>query len=216
MDGSPAPPPSPALLAAVARMRPVPARRPWREVAWITGCSVAAGAALIVAFGVAPGAPARVEVVLPIVLLFAGRVVAATVPPSGSVLPRPRLPLTTTAIATVAIVVAMLVADPHAVWPPPRQPGFAHAAWPCMTRGLSLAVVPVVIAVFVSPCRLHQRWRTLSEIAGAGSALAGLGLLFVCGSRDVAHVIIVHGGLLFVAPALALFVAVSLMRRLRR
>jgi hypothetical protein len=154
--------------------------------------------------------------VLPLLVLFVARVVAATVPPSRSVLPRARAPLATTAIATVAIVMAMLVADPGCESPPTRQLGFASAAWPCVTRGLTLAVVPVAIAVLVSRHGLQQRWRALSEVAGAGSALAGLGLLFVCGTRDVGHILIVHGGVLLLAPVLGLCGAVGIMRWLRR
>jgi hypothetical protein len=215
------PSPSPALLAAVARLRPVPTRRPWRDAALIVLSSLAATALLVAALGLAAtggGALAAAAAIAladapaaalgaaaAIVLLFAARIVAAVVPPARAVLPRPAAPWLKNLAAIASILAVMMQA--HA--PPPAAALAAAPSltlWPCLGRGLVAAALPAAIAAAVLR-RLAADRAVRRELTGAAIALAGLVLLVVCGNGDRTHILGAHGSVLVGAPLLAELIA---------
>jgi hypothetical protein len=74
-------------------------------------------------------------------------------------------------------------------------------------------VVPTVIAAVVLE-RVVGSWRVWREIGGASAALAALTLLIICDSRDTAHVLVAHGSVVLLLPAVGILAAVSCARRL--
>ncbi len=206
------PPPSPMLRAAVAIMAPVPTRQPWREAAAIIAMSLAAAITIIIVLGPAEGARARSLAVGAIVVLFAGRVVASAVPPRRAVLPQPRAPLTRTLLSAIGMAASMLVTHTGGTPAAPLTRGFLAAAWPCIACGLVAWLIPAAIATWALRHFLGN-WRVALEISGAAAAISGMVLLVVCGRHDMAHVILVHGGVVLLAPLLGGIAAISLARR---
>jgi hypothetical protein len=214
MAARPPPPvPAPALLAAVARMRPVATRRPWREALLVVAAALAATALLVAALRWAAGSPALPWASSPalpwasssatlwaagaLAALFAARVVAAVVPPAHAVLPRPARPWLKN-LATIAAIVALML-QAH---PAPEAAAHPHSAlWPCLVRGLLAAALPLAIAAAVLR-RLVADQTVRRELTGAVVALAGLVLLLTCGNGERAHILGAHGGALLGAPLL--------------
>jgi hypothetical protein len=205
------PPPSLALRVAVARMSPVATRRPWRQAATVIVASLAATGAWIAFAGVCATWLAIVAPAVTLVALFVARVLAASVPTKRAVLPGPQAPLAKTALIGAGAVASMLLA--HGAPSLGLAAAFGHATWTCLWRGTVAWAVPTVIAAVVLQ-RVVGSWRIWREIAGASAALAALTLLVVCDSRDVAHIVVAHGSVVMLLPAIGIVAAVSGARRL--
>jgi hypothetical protein len=206
------PPPSLALRVALARMSPVATRRPWRQATIVILVSLALAAAWVGAAGVCATWRAVVAPAATLVALFAARILAASVPAPRSVLPAPRAPVAKTALAGASALASMLVA--HGAPMLGLRSAFAQAAWSCLWRGMVAWTVPTAIAAIVLQ-RVVGSWRIWREIAGASAAMAALTLLVVCDSRDLAHVVVAHGSVVLLLPAvgIALLAAVGRARR---
>jgi hypothetical protein len=202
----PTPPPSLALRVAVDRMLPVATRRPWRQAASVIGASLAATVGWIALSGVRGSWRAVAVPALMLVALFAARIVAASVPPRRTVLPAPRAPLAKTALGGAGALAAMLMAHGTPIFA--AHAPLAGAAWNCFWRGTIAWAVPTVIATLVLQ-RVFGGWRVACEIAGATAALAALTLLVGCNSRDVAHVVVAHGGVVLLWPVFGVSAAAA-------
>jgi hypothetical protein len=137
--------------------------------------------------------------------------IAASVPRAGTVLPGSYAPLTKSLLAALAMLAAMTIGDGT----PLRHfiaHGFGAAAWSCLARGAIAWLIPITVAsLFLHDLRVG--WHIGREITGAAAALTGVVLLMVCGRRDLAHLVLVHGGLLLLLPLLGLAGALGWARR---
>jgi hypothetical protein len=210
----PAPPPSPALLAAVAQAKPVKTRRPRRATAGIILLSLACGLSLAV-WGMGLRKDLGTIPTIPLLLYaaaclasFGGQLVAALVPPPGEVLPSSRRSTGMTFVLLAITVIVGLVLGVRAHPGAPMAWGhwthFWSNALPCVLNGLAVAVVPATLGVQALH-RLIPRgsWRTSLAVGGACGVLAGLALELHCARVDLVHVALAHGSVM-VLPALLL------------
>jgi len=216
-----APPPSPELRAALANLRPVPTRRPWRRFAAITGAS-AGYAALVLVAGVGLRDDLTEVPWLAFSIYALGCLLSsvallglAFVPSRGQVLPSGRrifrlaLPL-----LVILVVLHFLVA---LTWPAaPLSVGstFFSAAAACGGLGLGVVALPLALALwFLRGALPLDAWRVLLAVAGAEGALGALVLHLHCSQTDAIHLGMVHGAILFAPPLLMATIAAATHRR---
>jgi hypothetical protein len=197
------PPPSPELMAALARVRPVRTRRPARAFAWAAAGSLA-WAALWLALS-----PHRRD--LPFLpRMWFGAValvwcVAFVTPLAVALLPRPRAVLPdgarATRLAAAAVVTLILLsfvlpcaAPPHTVVLVGVRAQAAGIAR-CMTFALFVALVPLALGLLVMRrLLLVGSARLTAALGAAGGALGGLVLHVRCAVGAGLHVGLGHAG----------------------
>jgi hypothetical protein len=207
------PPPAPPALSAelegeLAKLSPVPTRRPLRQLAILAAVSIVYGSGLLLAVST------RGDMLeLPMGWL-AGTALGwllgffipcyfALVPRPGAVTPRWRLAAISVAITSVSFVVYGLAIHPEG--PSSHEVGGAALARSsCLEVGLATALVPVVIgAIFLrGALPVGSRWIAAALGAGGG-CLGGLVLHLHCDIADGLHVGLVHGGVVIVAALLS-------------
>jgi hypothetical protein len=213
-DLSRLPPPSPPPLSQrleseLAQLRPVAPRRPLVQLALLVAVSAVYSAGLVVMLTIrrdlpelpmgwliGAGAAWLVGFLVPVYL--------ATVPRSGSVMPRWRLAGITSVIAAGVLLGLGLVLHPsgsHSAelgWA-----GVTHG-YGCLFTGLETAIVPVVAGTILLRRSLPvgSRWVAAALGAGGGS-LGGLVLHLHCPVADGVHVGLVHGGVVAISALLA-------------
>jgi hypothetical protein len=202
------PPPSPALLANLADLRPVRTRRPLVEATLVALASLGAMATLL--FWSHPrfdvGSWSVVAAATACALGFVVELWWALVPPRGQVLPLRRV-----AGARVmlwwALMLGALLAAGHSLAP---DPAFGRSASACLLVGALVALTPVALCLLLLRRALDVGgWRLGALVGGAAGALGGLCLELHCANTHVAHVIIAHGGAILLP---AIVVALVLRR----
>ena len=207
----PLPPPPPLgdeLAAELARLRPVCARRPLRDLARVGAVSLVYGAAVL---GLATmrhdGAPVGLLVGYAAIWFsgFVSLLWLALVPRRGAVMPRWRAAGIGALAASVLFVVAGFALDGQggpgsAELGLQRLPG-GHM---CMGLGVATALVPVVLGALVlrGALPVGSRWAA-AGLGAAGGSLGGLVLHLHCPIVDGWHLGIAHGGVVAVSAALA-------------
>jgi hypothetical protein len=206
----PAPPPlSAALEAELAQLQPVATRRPILQLVLLLAVSLVYGAGLLVMLTMrrdmhelpmgwllSAGVAWLLGFVVPITL--------ATVPRSGSMMPRWRL----AGIASVAAAITMIGLGLvlHPAGPSSIELGWAGVTrgYGCLANGLETAIVPVVLGTIFLRRALPvgSRWVAAALGAGGGS-LGGLVLHLHCPVADGLHVGLIHGGVIALAALLA-------------
>jgi len=216
-----APPPSPQLRAALANLRPVPTRRPWRRFLAITGASGGYAALVLVAgVGLRDDLTDVPRLVFPIyalgcLLSSVALLGLAFVPSRGQVLPSGRrifrlaLPL-----LVILIVLHLVVA---LTWPGAPSSGgatFLSGAAACGGLGLGVVALPLALALWSLRGALPlDAWRVLLAVAGAEGALGALVLHLHCSRTDALHLGMVHGAILLAPPLSMVASAVATRRR---
>ncbi len=207
------PPPAPPALSAelegeLAKLAPVPTRRPLRQLAILAAVSIVYGSGLLLA------ASTRGDMLeLPMgwlagtalgwLLGFFIPCYLALVPRPGAVTPRWRVAAISVAITSVSFVLYGLAIHPEG--PSSDEVGGAGLAQSsCLEVGLATALVPVVIgAIFLrGALPVGSRWIAAALGAGGG-CLGGLVLHLHCDIVDGLHVGLVHGGVVIVAALLS-------------
>lgn len=208
------PPPAPPALshmleAELAQLTPVATRRPLRQLALLLGVSLVYGAGLLVMLAVRRDAHELpmgwlVSIGLAWLLGFIVPVTLATVPRTGSVLPRWRLAGLAALVAAIAMIGLGLVLHPAGAHSATLGWGGVVRGYGCLASGLETALVPVVIGTIFLRRSLPvgSRWIAAGLGAGGGS-LGGLVLHLHCPIADGVHVGLVHGGVIAIAALLA-------------
>jgi negative regulator of sigma F NrsF-like protein len=196
------PPPSPALIATLADLRPVRTRRPLVEAMGVALASLGAMAALLVwsrpRFDV--GSLAVIAAAVACALVFTVELWWALVPPRGQVLPLRRAAGARVLLAW-ALMLGALVAAGHAMTP---DPAFGRSAVSCLVVGALVALTPAALCLLLLRRALDVGgWRVGALVGGAAGALGGLSLELHCANTHVAHVVLAHGGVILL-PALLL------------
>lgn len=128
----------------------------------------------------------------------------ALVPRAGSMTPRWRAAIVTTAITSVAFIALGLSVHPDGA-------NSLHYGMPhllrghgCLWLGLATALVPVVLgAIFLrGAVPVYSRW-IAAALGAAGGCLGGLLLHMHCRIADGPHIGIIHGGVVVIAAGLA-------------
>ena len=206
------PPPGAALEAALAAMKPVKTRRPWRDLALVATASLIYGAGLVAVLSLR-----RDRSELPM-MWMAGAAIAwalgfvlplylALIPRPGAVMPRWRLAGFAAITCAAAFMLLGLLVHPHG--PSSLELGSArflhgHA---CMEIGLLTALVPVALGALVlrGSLPVGARW-TAAGLGAAGGSLGGLVLHLHCPIADALHLGLVHGGVVVVAALISAFI----------
>jgi hypothetical protein len=200
------PPPSPELLALVARGGPVRTRRPLRTVAVVALASVLWAAAVLVVLGVRPDLahlPLAANILYGLVCLtgFVAQLTFALVPSPGRVLPTAHESARSSlVILAITVPLAMVMAGAQGV-----ASACTAVAWragvTCAGAGLAVAALPTLAGL--STLRRivpGGAWRTSLSLGAAAGILAGLTLQLHCGHPGLVHLVVAHGFAL-VAPA---------------
>ena len=205
-----APPIGADLEAELAKLAPVPMRRPLRQLAILIAISFVYGGAVLAIttvrrdFSEIPsswifgaGLTWLVGFVVPAYL--------ATVPPPGSVSPNVQR------AAIIAAFLAILFVTFGLVWPIPSGAHSDQYGWTrflrghtCLEIGLATAIVPTIAgAIFLrGALPVGARW-TAAALGASGGCLGGLVLHLHCHITDHQHIGLVHGGVVLVAALLA-------------
>jgi hypothetical protein len=203
------PPPSSMLEAELARLAPIATRRPVRQLVVLVAASLIYGGGVLtmltmrrdldelpMGWLLGAGVVWLIGFVVPLYL--------ATVPQTGSVIPRWRLAGISALIGALGFIALGFALHPAA-------PSSVALGWDGVTRGygclkwgLATALVPVVVgAIFLrGALPVGSRWVAAALGAGGGS-LGGLMLHLHCPVADAPHVGLVHGGVVGVAALLA-------------
>jgi hypothetical protein len=211
---APTPPPlSPDLEAELAKLAPIAARRPGRQLAAVLALSLAYVGGLVAALALrrdlselpawwilGAGAAWLVGFVVPCYL--------ALVPRAGAVMPRWHWAATSAIVTSVAFVA--LGWNVH-----PSGPSSAYNGWAdllrgrgCLWLGLVTAFVPVVAGVLFLRGALPVRSRWITAALGAGGGcLGGFFLHLHCPIADRYHVGLIHGTVVVVAALVTAAVA---------
>jgi hypothetical protein len=135
---------------------------------------------------------------------FVVPITLATVPRSGSVMPRWRLAGIASVAAAITMVGLGLVL--HPAGPSSIELGWdgVTRGYGCLANGLETAIVPVVLGTIFLRRALPvgSRWVAAGLGAGGGS-LGGLVLHLHCPVADGLHVGLIHGGVIALAALLA-------------
>ena len=206
----PVPPPLSALLEGeLANLVAVAPRRPLRQLAILAIASLVYVGLLLAFMSLRAdlGELPRAWIVGAGSAWFLGFGLAtyfALVPRAGSMTPRWRAAIVTTAITSVAFIVLGLSVHPDGA-------NSLHYGMPrlihghgCLWLGLMTAVVPVVLgAIFLrGAVPVYSRW-IAAALGAAGGCLGGLLLHMHCRIADGPHIGIIHGGVVVVAAGLA-------------
>ena len=204
MSAPEVPPPSAALRARVAAMRPVRTRRPRLELALVALGSLGLVAALLASrFSPRPdlGSAATLAAVAAAALGFAAELWWALVPPPGQVLPA-RPGATRRVLVVWALVVAVLVAAGHSAGVEP-MPLFMKQARYCLVLGCLVAVVPATLCLLLLRRALGVGGWPLGVVVGAAAGALGCVLLELhCPNPHAAHLVVAHGGPMLVSALL--------------
>jgi hypothetical protein len=205
------PPPSKALADAVAAMKPVRTRSPWRSLALLlAGLAVYASLPPLFLFRIRPDLPD-----LPLSwLLGVGfawllglilPLLAALIPRRGQVLPDGGRAAFLAASATVALIAVSLLFPAAPSIHSARIPGlFGH----CLALGMGLAVVPFAAGLMmVRRLAPVASWRFGAALGAAGGALAGTLLHVLCSVTSAWHVAAAHGGAVLLCAVIGATVA---------
>jgi hypothetical protein len=211
-----APPPAPALLAAVGHMRPVRTRVPRRTLLVLLAVGLVWPVAAVVrqTREDLPFLPVAWVVVMALawtvgVLLPLG---SAVLPRRGEVLPDTARAGRVAAICAAMLMLLGLLATVDA--PQTTIPeSFSRAWWHCASLGLRIAA-PVLLVSAVVLRRLHPvgSWRVAAALGAAGGALGGLTLHFICGYGGGLHVGLAHAGGMALAAVLGALVLSPFLR----
>ncbi len=204
-----APPLSAALEGELRSLRPVHARRPMRQLAWLLGAAIAYASLLL--FGVHTR-PDMCELPLAWMIGAAtmwllGFVVPsflALVPARGSVMPRWRLAAGAALVSAVGFVLFGLAIHPGG---PSSVTYGVERFWDghvCLELGVATAVLPVIVGALCvrGAVPVGDRWIAAALGAGGGS-LGGLVLHLHCHVVDALHVGLIHGGVVVVSAGLS-------------
>jgi hypothetical protein len=205
----PPPPPGAALEAAIAAMKPVAARRPWRDLALVATASLLYGAALVAVLSLR-----RDHGELPM-MWMAGAAIAwalgfvlplylAIVPRRGAVMPRWRLAGFAAITCAAAFMILGLLVHPRGEHTVVLGAASFHRGHVCMELGLLTALVPVVLGAIVlrGALPVGARWAA-AGLGAAGGSLGGLVLHLHCPISDALHLGVMHGGVVLVAAGLS-------------
>jgi hypothetical protein len=216
-----APPPAPALLAAVQEMRPVRPRVPARAV-----LAVAAAALALPTFMLLGPGPRKDLAALPLAWVAAMGVcwaagflvvlLAATWPRRGEVLPdTARAGRAALLVGTCLLLLGLFatVDAPGTTVPEATFAAFSHFWWHCTRFGLE-ASAPVLL---VGGLVLRRLFPIGSAWAGAalgatGGAMAGLTLHFICPIGGGLHVGFAHAGNVAVGALLGMILLPRVLR----
>ncbi len=207
-----APPPSPALLAAVAAAGLVRTRRPLRALFAVAALGIVWATLLLVwcyGFRDDVGRLSLFRVGLCVgagLAAFVTQLAGAIVPGRGQVLAAPRGVLRTLALGLLLAATGLLLSGRAPSTSPPLDASVAHYALPCIVNGLGVLAVPTAAALLAVRRHVPIRARSVAMAIGAGTgALSGLVLHLGCRVGGVAHFGLIHGGMM-VAPGLLLAV----------
>lgn len=209
-----APPMSAALAAAVKNSKPVPLRRPLRDLGVFLALSLPMLALMVAIMGIrrdlAELSPLWVgSVALIWIASFAASSYLGFVPAKGHVLPRTRTIYEVVAVACLLVISIGLFAFQSAT-----SQTFTYSATAgnivshgaaCSIIGVTAGIVPGLVALF-----LMRRFVPVGRLSvglslgAAGGSLSGLILHLHCPVTERFHVGVIHGGCLVLC---ALFVA---------
>lgn len=209
LPASATPPPGAALEAALAAMKPVAMRRPWRDIALVATASFIYGAGLVAVLSLR-----RDHGELPM-MWMAGAAIAwalgfvlplylALVPRPGAVMPRWRLAGFAAITCAAAFMLLGLLVHPRGEHSVVLGAAKFHHGHVCMEIGLLTALVPVALGALVlrGALPVGARW-TAAGLGAAGGSLGGLVLHLHCPIADPWHLGLVHGGVVVVAAAIS-------------
>jgi hypothetical protein len=201
------PPPSAALRDAVAAMRPVKTRRPFRAFLAVVACGLVTAALAVVVFHLRRDQPYLQPawwwtMMLVWLIGFCGPLFASMVPTRDAVLPhRTRAARAAGLAATVPVAAGLLLtkdAPPYTLLPDGAAATLGRIAH-CLALGVAFWAPCLALALWT------QRRVILTGSAGfgaglgaAGGALAGLTLHLICPYGGGLHVGLAHGGCVFV------------------
>jgi hypothetical protein len=216
-DPGSAPPPGPALLAAIGDMKPVRTRVPARTLLLL----LAVGAVwpiiavlhrpradlpfLPVAWVVAMAAAWTAGVVVPLVV--------AILPRRGEVLADGARAARVAAACASLLVLLGLVATVDAPGKTSYPPSFLMGWWHCASFAVKVAV-PVLITGALALRHLYPvgTWRVAAAIGAGGGAFGGLTLHFICGYGGGLHVGLAHAGGVVLAALMGALVLPPFLR----
>jgi hypothetical protein len=212
------PPPSAALLEAVAKMKPVATRVPWRALAVVTALSLGYAALAFALFTPRPdlGDQPRAYIVVGALLWLLGFALplgGAILPRRGQVLPDPGRAVRLALVTAAALIAISLFS--HEIPGKSRVVDQWPGIWHCLKFVLRGFGVPYLIALIalVGIVRIGS-WRAGAALGASAGALAGMVLHFICAYADATHVVIAHvGGVLLSAGIGALVAPLILERR---
>jgi hypothetical protein len=217
-DRLPPPPPHPALLDAVAGMRPVRTRAPWRTAFLLLAAGVVFPLGRL-AYGHLRGDLSY----LPLLWMVAGTaawtialaavLTSAVIPRRGEVLANPVWAGRAALVAAIALVALGLIATVDAPGKTLSPRSFGWGWWHCIRFGLGVTG-PILVVGAVALRGLHPfgGLRIGAALGAAGGALAGLALHFLCPYGGGAHVGLAHGGGLVVGAVLGALLLGPLLR----
>lgn len=218
----PVPPPSAALEAEMASLRPVASRSPRRGFVVVGVLSLAVAGLRLWVMGMRPdisGLPVLWLVAYGLAWLFGFVAIGwlAVVPPRGQVMPAWRLAGIGAALASVGFVVGGLLFHAHgpeSSMCPQTVDGLMDCSRGCVQRGVTTALVPMVLGALLLRGRVPvgSRWAG-AGLGAASGALGGLFLHLECAGADALHVGVVHGGVVSVAVAIGALVVPLVARR---
>jgi hypothetical protein len=201
------PPPSPALERALAGLRPVGTRHPWRALGVVALLSLA-----WVTLWVTITPPRRDLPFLPrawwlgVALLwlsgFLAPLAMTLLPRRGAVLPDAARAARTALVATLGLILVAVALTPTSSHTsvPDTLPECLHWTTHCLTRALSFASVPLVLTVLALRRVLLVGSARLVAAAGvAGGALGGLTLHVICPLGGALHLGCGHAGGMVIA-----------------
>jgi hypothetical protein len=220
----PAPPPSPALLDAVGKMKPVRTRVPILALIVVGVLSLAWGAHWLFIYPLRqdmPGLPWWwvLSMGLAWATAFVLPLAAAILPRRGQVLPDAGRAFAIAAICAVLMVIAqftlnvtvpgktiMLEGD-RVLW------GIGH----CLRFELKASVVPFVLSMLALRVAVPTAtWRLGAAVGAAGGALGGGMLHLLCPLGGASHTGFAHGGGVVVCAIAGALLAPLVLRLLRR
>ncbi|MCU1279593.1 MAG: hypothetical protein JWM53_3139 [bacterium] len=187
------PPPSPALLARLASLRPVRTRRPRLQLAIVALVSLAALGALLVPFRprIDAASPTVLLVAAVCALAFIAELWWALVPPPGQVLPLRPAAGARVALAWLVMLAALVIAGHDAA----RDPLLIPSARACLIVGTMTALVPAALCLLALRRAVELGgWRIGAVVGGAAGALGALCLELHCANTHLVHVVFAHGG----------------------
>lgn len=192
------PPPGPALQAALATMRPVTTRRPWRAFAGLIGFAGLCFAAALLACGARPDLHE-----LPWAWVALGALLwgcaglatagAALLPAHGEVLPAAGRAWRAGPIAAGLVTLFALAGGTETGARDPAR--FVELAVECLLFSTRFSVPFALVGGLVLwRSRPSGYWLLVGALGTSGAALAGLCLHFLCPGDDPAHLLASHAG----------------------
>jgi hypothetical protein len=199
-----APPPGPALLAAIEGMKPVPTRVPGRALAALLALGAAWAIGAVGLHGVRDDLPELpllwvVGTALAWAAALTAVVVAVALPPKGEVLPDTARAGRVAVMATAGLLVLGLCVTADApgetIMPKETFAGFGRAWWHCARFSLE-SLIPVLAlgALMFRRAFPIGSYKVAAALGAAGGAAGGLALHFICPVGGGLHVGLAHAG----------------------